>query len=683
MNTASAVSDTTKGKSRMKKIMICIAALIIVGGAGVGVYAAASSSASGEEISRYREYTVSSGSITMGTSESGTISVEREYVTFPGSAEVEELYVNTGSKVSEGDKLMKLSADDIASAKASYENRIAQAKLDLEKAELDRQTNTLKAQQTMDAAIEKGSSAQSEYELFIAKNENSKSESQSNLENLKKQLDEYKEMSLTVDADYAVLSEYEEKLEELEDKYSEMESEYKALQKIDNTNQKAVNALKTEYDNYTDSISEQYENITKLKENREKAQEAADDAYEAYISAQEEYDEAVKQSNSGSSDTSDSSQSANTVTTAQKKLTAAKEAYDEALSALRSAKAAYSSYYISLGEKIEDTIEDYENRIKELQKVYDAHFEITEDCKEQLDDYSDTVSAYRTEYESFKSDYTDIYGSNDPDSIADKISELTSSVSSAELNIQSSAASESSELLSAEQDMQSAVSNAENAQTVYDQTVASLDSEVASAQEEYDDLLDEYSDFLEYCDDEGYIYAPCGGTVASVGVSEGDTTNSMSTLVNIMDSRYIYLSASVSEEDITSLTVGQECSIELTAYENKTFSGKIYTIAAEPARSSGSVSYTVTVKLDDESGLNVYEGMTGEVTFLQKQVANTLYVNVNAVEFRDGASYVKVYDENGNVVEKEVLTGFTDGSTVEIISGVSAGEKVLAEVKLS
>ncbi len=143
-----------------------------------------------------------------------------------------------------------------------------------------------------------------------------------------------------------------------------------------------------------------------------------------------------------------------------------------------------------------------------------------------------------------------------------------------------------------------------------------------------------------------------------------------------------YISTSVSEEDITALTVGQECTISLTAYDNKNFSGEIDTISAEPARSSGSVSYTVTVKLDTRNSLNVLEGMSGDVTFLQHQVTDVLTVNVNAITFRDGHSYVKVYDDSGNIVEKEVQTGFTDGRSVEI-TGVSAGDKLLAEITLS
>ena len=201
-------------------------------------------------------------------------------------------------------------------------------------------------------------------------------------------------------------------------------------------------------------------------------------------------------------------------------------------------------------------------------------------------------------------------------------------------------------------------------------------------QDEYDSLVEEYAEFCENAGDDGVIYAPIDGIVSSVSVSEGDSIMQNATIVTLMDTSSVYLSTSVSEEDITALTVGQECTVSLTAYDNKNFSGEIDTISAEPARSSGSVSYTVTVKLDTRNSLNVLEGMSGDVTFLQHQVTDVLTVNVNAITFRDGHSYVKVYDDSGNIVEKEVRTGFSDGRSVEI-TGVSAGDKLLAKITLS
>lgn len=85
---------------------------------------------------QYREYTVQRGDITLGQSESSSISLDRESVTFPVSAKVEEVYVKNGSSVRKGDPLVRMNTDDIAAGLASYELQLNIVGLELEQAKL-------------------------------------------------------------------------------------------------------------------------------------------------------------------------------------------------------------------------------------------------------------------------------------------------------------------------------------------------------------------------------------------------------------------------------------------------------------------------------------------------------------------------------------------------------------------
>lgn len=676
-------------KNNHKKLIIASAAVIIAAGAGAAVYAASNASADSDTETGYREYSVSKGDITVGAEESGTVSIEREYVTFPCAAEVQEVCVKEGTTVKEGDLLLKLSPDDIADAKEELESAVTSAKLSLESVKQEQSEKLLEAKQTLESSLESGSTAESDYSLYITKSTASAQSLQKQLESLKKELAEYNELKETYPDDYAELCEYEDKLNDYQNKYKEMEKQYRAYQKIDSENSAALDAIKTEYENYTDKISDTYENITALKKNYDDAKTAYEKAQEDYDTAKENYDKAnssstitVTDSTTSSDSTSTSGTTTNTSDLANK-LAAAKTALEEAASAYNSANVAYSGYYQKLGSEISDTIDDYEEKVAAAEKVVTAHEKITQAYKEELDDFNSELSDVKEEYEDKRSDFTDVYGQNDADSIDDKIDSLNDSISETELSIQTTEAESGSDLLKARQDADTAIAKADSAQSVYDQTAASLENQVSEAQKKYDDAVKEYEEFCDSVSDDGSVYAECDGIISSVNVSDGDSIMANVSLVTIMDTRYIYLSASVSEEDITSLESDMECSVSLTAFDGKSFTGHIDTISAEPARSSGSVTYTVTVKLDDESGLNVREGMSGDITFIEGGVTDVMYTNVNAVTFRDGKSYVKVYDENGQVIEKEVTTGFSDGRYVEITSGVSAGEKLLAEIQLS
>ena len=89
-----------------KKIFAAAAAVAVTAGGAAAIIANASSAKAEEDVS-YREYSVSKGNITVGTEESGTLSLDREYVSFPCTAEVTEVYVKTGTSVKEGDALLK------------------------------------------------------------------------------------------------------------------------------------------------------------------------------------------------------------------------------------------------------------------------------------------------------------------------------------------------------------------------------------------------------------------------------------------------------------------------------------------------------------------------------------------------------------------------------------------------
>ena len=80
---------------------------------------------------------------------------------------------------------------------------------------------------------------------------------------------------------------------------------------------------------------------------------------------------------------------------------------------------------------------------------------------------------------------------------------------------------------------------------------------------------------------------------------------------------------------------------------------------------------------------SVYQDMTAEVTFVTDEVSEVLYIPVRAVIQENGEDYVKVREEDGKIVRKEVSTGFTDGINIEIKEGLSEGETVLTETKVS
>ena len=246
LNRSVTIMSERKKKGPKKALTAVLALLLVSGAAAGGLYAYRAGIVSADEAAvNYREYSISRGNVTVGTTESGTVSVEREYVTSPCQAEVLEVYVNTGTRVEEGDLLMKLDADDISKLKAEKYKKVNDAKSALDKALTEQSEKTFDARQTLESSVAGGSTAQAEYEMYLEKNAASDKSSAEELAELEEQLVEYKALVADYPADYKKLSAAEDELDAMKDTYEGMEDKYKALQKEDKENSAALERLYT------------------------------------------------------------------------------------------------------------------------------------------------------------------------------------------------------------------------------------------------------------------------------------------------------------------------------------------------------------------------------------------------------------------------------------------------------
>lgn len=209
-----------------------------------------------------------------------------------------------------------------------------------------------------------------------------------------------------------------------------------------------------------------------------------------------------------------------------------------------------------------------------------------------------------------------------------------------------------------------------------------FDNESMQLYSDYTNAVEKLDSFNTYVHGT-QVLAEYAGVITEVMLSEGDSMTTGTTLVSLYNQDEVTMDISICEADYESVDREGKVNVSFAAYPEEVYTAVISEVSdAEYDSSSGEIYYTLTVTLQgDSSGL--YEGMTGEVTFVTKETQSVLYVSNRAI-FRDGTrSYVKVRDESGNVQEKEVVTGFSDGVNVEIVEGLSKGDVVLIESKVN
>lgn len=232
--------------------------------------------------------------------------------------------------------------------------------------------------------------------------------------------------------------------------------------------------------------------------------------------------------------------------------------------------------------------------------------------------------------------------------------------------------------IEAEKAYKESLFSSQNAGSQYSADMSGVDIEVENAKATLDEAEETLTAFENFVGEDGTIYSAYDGTIMSVGYEAGDNLSASTALVTFADTDSVTMTVSVSEEDIVRISLGDEVIVELIAYEDKTFPAVVQSIDTSVSSGSSTVSYNVEVLLTGDAD-GIYTDMTGNVTFVEKQVENVLYVSNKAIIKEGTDLYVKVKKEDGTIEKTEVTTGFSDGVNVEITSGLAEGDTVLIE----
>ncbi len=183
------------------------------------------------------------------------------------------------------------------------------------------------------------------------------------------------------------------------------------------------------------------------------------------------------------------------------------------------------------------------------------------------------------------------------------------------------------------------------------------------------------------------IRAPFDGTVLTKNADIGEmvvpmaaSVGSKSAVVTIADMSSLQVEADVSESNIEHVVINQPCEITLDAYPDIRYEGYVAKIVPTADRAKATVLVKVAFKTYDD---RVLPEMGAKVLFLAKPTDKSslhekpfMAIPASAIRERDGKKMAfRVNDNSASGVS--VTTGRQAGGVVEIIQGLSLGEKVI------
>jgi HlyD family secretion protein len=256
-------------------------------------------------------------------------------------------------------------------------------------------------------------------------------------------------------------------------------------------------------------------------------------------------------------------------------------------------------------------------------------------------------------------------------------------------------------------------SDLDNAQANVDATLAQMNTVRAQINQQRASLSS-----VEYDLSKTTIYSPMAGTVTQLNNEKGEKVlgtsyNIGSQIMTVSDLSKMEAQVEVSETDVTLISIGDTARIQIDAFPDRVFNGYVYEIAnTAKSKSAGTqeevVNFVVKIRIMND-GFDLRPGMSCTVDIEVKKKENVIAVPIQSVTTRDDDSTkmlktnaenkdtpenltsnketkllkkikpkeVVFVIENNVVKKKEVKTGISNDTYIEITEGLEEGIEVV------
>tara|TARA_B100000214_G_scaffold189788_1_gene137042 strand:- start:1155 stop:2024 length:870 start_codon:yes stop_codon:yes gene_type:complete len=171
------------------------------------------------------------------------------------------------------------------------------------------------------------------------------------------------------------------------------------------------------------------------------------------------------------------------------------------------------------------------------------------------------------------------------------------------------------------------------------------------------------------------IIAPFDGIIGKRDFSDDILVSKSSILLNLEDTTIIFSDVEIPEVYAPFIKNGLPVDVIFSGYKNKIYSGIVDSTSSRINSKTRSLS--TRIKINNEK-FELLPGALLEITIKYNE-RNTLSVPDTSIVTEGSKSYVFIVDENNKAIKTEVKTGKRYLGNLEILSGLSLDDKIVAE----
>ena len=173
----------------------------------------------------------------------------------------------------------------------------------------------------------------------------------------------------------------------------------------------------------------------------------------------------------------------------------------------------------------------------------------------------------------------------------------------------------------------------------------------------------------------GNILAPFSGVLGYTGLTEDILVSNNIFIITLDDNSTIYSDIKIPENYSASIKKGLPVEVKLSSYKNKIFEGEVDFVSSRINADTRSLLSRIKI---ENNNLELISGSLLEVG-VKFDLRNSLSVPDTSIMIEGDKSYVYRINEKNIANKTEVNTGLRGNKNIEIISGLSEGDIIVAE----
>ena len=172
------------------------------------------------------------------------------------------------------------------------------------------------------------------------------------------------------------------------------------------------------------------------------------------------------------------------------------------------------------------------------------------------------------------------------------------------------------------------------------------------------------------------LKAPFSGVIISVDKQVGDQMQAYEPVGSIADPAELWAVATIPEELMLLVAVGQPAAVRLDAYPDQTYGAAVVQISQQAIVWQGRSAYVVTVSFDEGQDVPATIRMGADIAIGVRSVTDILVIPQRAVLTIGGRDFVERVGDDGAVERVEIVTGISDDGQIEVVAGLEEGQVI-------